>query len=113
MTGVLSANLIRISAANIASGTRKGVVNGRNYSCAVGSVIDVPEADAAALEAQGFISLGQVGTTATRPTYPPTSTSEARVVEPPFGKRMVDTTIGAAIIFNGSVWINAVTGATV
>jgi hypothetical protein len=113
MTGVIGANSYRMCPANMASGTKSTTIRGRTYTCAVGSTIDVVEVDAFALEAAGWLNLGQVGTTTTRPSYPPNAASEARVVAVPYGTRMVDTTITAAIIFNGAVWVNAVTGATV
>jgi hypothetical protein len=89
------------------------VPGGRQYSCAVGSTIDVPDHDAMALAANGWqLSQGPkgicggVGTTAQRPS----NTSN-----PPAIKNMtyVDTTLGACIIFTGVNWVNEVTGAVV
>lgn len=109
----MTINTVRMTAANLASGTRTGVASGRPYSCAVGSVIDVPEFDASTLAAQGFLSLGISGTTAQRPAYPPNANSDPRIAKVPTNLDYVDTTLGAAITFNGSVWVNAATGAVV
>lgn len=106
-------NNFRMTPANLSAGSRTGKVNGRSYTCAVGAVIDVPEGDAQALEAQGFIQLGTSGPTSQRATYPPNSLSDARIASVPIGSRMVDTSLTKAIIFNGVVWVDAATGAIV
>lgn len=113
MTGVLAVNNVRMCPANMTSGTKTATVNGRKFSCAVGATIDVPEFDAQALEAAGFLNMGTSGPTVQRPSYPPTNTSESRVSGVPFGARMIDTTLSVAAVFNGAVWVNAVTGAVV
>jgi len=106
-------NNVRMCPANAAAGTVTANVNGRPYSCAVGSAIDVSESDANALEARGFMRLGTSGQTVQRPAYPPNTNSDPRIFGPPFGYRYVDTTLGKVVIFNGSAWVDAVTGALV
>lgn len=113
MTGVTAINNIRMCPANMVSGSKTAKVNGRTYSCTVGSTIDVPEFDAQALEAAGFLNMGTSGPTTQRPAYPPNATSEARVSGVPFGARMIDTTLNVAAVFTGAVWVNAATGAVV
>jgi hypothetical protein len=113
-------NTIRMVPANgTAQQVTNGVVvtttvNGRSYSCAVGSTIDVPEFDAPALQARGlFVRLDTSGPTSQRPAYPPNANSDARIAASPIGYRMIDTTLGVAICFNGAAWVNVVTGAIV
>ena len=113
-------NTMRMAPANgTAQQVTNGVVvtatvNGRNYSCAVGATIDVPEFDAPALQARGsFVRLDTSGPTTQRPTYPPNQNSDARIAAAPIGYRMIDTTLGVAICFNGAAWVNVVTGAIV
>jgi hypothetical protein len=80
-------------------------VNGRTYSCNVGSTVDVPEFDAKVLIANGWINTAgpnaQVGTTALRPTAPKV------------GERYLDTTVGAVVTWTGSGWTHSVTGGKV
>lgn len=106
-------NKVRLAPANRSSGTATGSVGGRPYSCAVGSTIDVIESDANALQAQGFVFLGPVGATANRPAYPPNANSDPRFAALPVGTDFTDTTIGKCVVFNGQVWLDAVTGAVV
>jgi hypothetical protein len=76
-------------------------VNGRGYSVAANSFIDVVDFDAQVLAANGFIKVAAVGTTANRPATPsPTA-------------RYFDTTVGVEIVFNGANWVNPVSGASV
>ncbi len=78
-------------------------VNGRTYTTSVGGTADVPDQDAALLQANGWLSLGSVGTTAQRPT-----TGLAKQ------QHYIDTTLNAVIVWDGvSAWRNAVTGAVV
>lgn len=76
---------------------------GRTYVGVAGTPIDVPDADAFTLASNGWlISAGQgVGTTAQRPTNPNK------------GDKYVDTTVAAHITFDGSVWRNSTTHASV
>jgi hypothetical protein len=75
------------------------VIFGRTYTCAVGSVITVPDADALVLMANGWIrSAVGTGTTAQRPATP--------LVNQTF----YDTTVGAVMVFNGKGWARHDTG---
>jgi hypothetical protein len=76
-------------------------VNGRTYSCALGSTIDVPDFDSFVLGANGWIQVAPVGTTAQRPP------------KPGLGAIFHDTTLGYTIIFEGAAWRNPATGAAV
>ena len=82
---------------------------GRNYTASgPGVVQDVPDQDAQILGANGWQIIALVGTTAQRPNNP--SMTPAM----PFaGQEYVDTTLGAVIVFDGTTWRNAITGAAV
>jgi hypothetical protein len=76
-------------------------VSGRSYSCNLGATIQVPDFDAAGLDANGWIRCAGhgTGTTAQRPTtglFP--------------GFIFLDTTVGGNVIWDGVVWRNHVTG---
>jgi hypothetical protein len=105
-------NKIRMTAANISSGSVSASFNGRTYSCAAGSTIDVIESDAITLESRGFLRLGVVGATANRPTYPPNANSDSRIVANPLGYEFIDSTIGKVVRYNGATWVDVVTGAS-
>ena len=85
-------------------GTGKGdpvTVNGRTYKATLGSVISVPEFDAAMLDAAGWIRCAAhgSGTTSQRPTaglFP--------------GMTYLDTTVGGNVIWDGVVWRSHITG---
>lgn len=78
-------------------------VNGRSYTCAIGSTIDVPDQDANVMRANGWVSAttGGVGTTSQRPANPAK------------GQMFHDSTLGINIIFDGKVWRNPTSGASV
>jgi len=78
-------------------------VNGRTYTCAAGSTVDVPDHDALVLESNGWTLVAQHGanTTALRPTNPVKNST------------YLDTTLGFVIKFDGKVWRNPVSGAAV
>jgi hypothetical protein len=78
-------------------------VNGRKYTCALGATIDVPDADAYVLMANGWTtaSAGGAGTTAARP------------INPTPGSEFHDTALGYTIKWDGKAWRNASTGAAV
>ena len=88
-----------------ANGPFTTVVNGRNYSCAVGATIDVPEFDAAVLGANGwmFAATGGVGSTAARPVLLPSQK----------GTQYHDSTLGFNITWDGKTWRNPTNGAAV
>jgi hypothetical protein len=77
--------------------------NGRAYTCALGSTIDVPDFDAVVLRANGWVAstTGGVGATAARPATPSR------------GQMFHDTTLGLNIVFDGKVWRNPTSGAAV
>jgi hypothetical protein len=86
------------------------VVNGRTYTCAVGSILTVPEGDAFVLCANGWLKAAseRTGTTAQRPApNPALGISPTRI-----GFEYYDTTVGANVIWNGQNWIRHATGAT-
>lgn len=87
------------------SGETSITFNGRTYSCAVGSYLDVPEVDARVLAANGWRSLGQncrgVGATTARPT------DYLRA-----GDTFIDTTLSAVVQWDGAAWRDVQTGAT-
>lgn len=77
--------------------------NDRTYSCAIGSTIDVQEADASVMMANGWIccASGGVGPSSQRPKEP------ARIGEP-----FIDTTLGKIVAWDGQGWRDPVTGQT-
>lgn len=83
-------------------------VNGRVYTCNLGSTIDIPDHDAAVMAANGWHSHGLVTTTAGRPTL----ASGANPVQIK-GVPLIDSTLGAVVIFDGVQWRNMLTGAIV
>lgn len=78
-------------------------VNGRSYTCALGSTIDVPDVDGPVMMANGWTtaSTGGVGATSARPTNPTQ------------GQEFHDTTLGYTIKFEGKVWRNPTNGAAI
>ena len=82
-------------------------VNGRTYSGAPGSVLDVPDMDARVLGANGWVKVGPSGTTAQRPT----STSAPLKAAP--GVHYWDTTLSKMIVFDGITWRDPATGSAV
>jgi hypothetical protein len=87
-----------------ASGTAITTVNGRTYTCAPGSYLDVPDFDGNMLAANGWIVSTPLGTstTANRPTAPLVA-----------GMRYLDTTLGYTIVWDGATWRNPTSGASV
>lgn len=82
-------------------------VNGRTYSAAPGTVVDVPDQDGTMLSANGWIAVCPVGTTAQRPT----GTADPNSPTP--GTLFLDVTLGALIVFDGATWRSPVDGAAV
>lgn len=80
------------------------VVNGRPYTCAYGSTIDVADFDAHIMDANGWSDLGIVGPTSARPVF---------MVNQGEDSVYIDTTLGYMIVYDGVVWRNPVTGAIV
>ena len=84
-------------------GTNPITVNGRTYSCAAGSTIDVPDFDAQVLMANGWstAAAGGAGLTANRPANPTK------------GMQFHDTTLNSTVVYDGRTWRNPKTGAAV
>ena len=79
-------------------------IQDRTYTCAIGSFLDVNDADAQVMMANGWIACavnGLVGPTGARPPTPPADT------------RFFDSTLGIEIVFDGAFWVNPDTGAAV
>lgn len=78
-------------------------VNGRSYTCALGSTIDVPDADGVVMLHNGWsaAATGGAGATAARPINPPKNTY------------FHDTTLGFNIVWDGRTWRNPTSGAAV
>lgn len=93
-----------------AVGQQSVAVNGRNYSGAPGSVVDVPDFDATVLGANGWTKVALSGPTSARPTTNPTTA-------PPYcatrGLQFYDTTISKLIAFDGQTWRSPVDGSAV
>lgn len=77
------------------------VVKGRSYSGAPGSVMDILDADAMVLSANGWIRVAASGTTAQRPTT-------NMYTNPPYiaapGVTYWDVTLSKLIVFDGLTW---------
>lgn len=83
-------------------------VNGRTYTCALGSVLaNVPEFDADQLEANGWIRVAvqSSGSTAQRP-----SVTNKNL---PRNYHYFDNTLGYIIVWDGKLWRNPNSGASV
>ena len=82
-------------------------VNGRTYSGAPGSVLDVPDMDGAVLAANGWIRVCSSGSTAQRPT----GTSAPFRATP--DARYFDTSLGKLIVYDGVTWRDPANGSAV
>lgn len=77
-------------------------VNGRGYTGTAGTPVDaILDGDAFVLSANAWIRVAQSGTTAQRPTTP------AR------GMLFLDLTLQYLIVFDGALWRNPYSGASV
>lgn len=94
-------------------GGGKNTVGAVVYTAAEGTSLDVPNDVAQSLLATGWSYGVQVGTTAQRPT----STIPAQGVDPDAvlkkGLKFLDTTLGYEIVYDGKVWRNPATSASV
>jgi len=83
-------------------------VNGRTYSATPGSAIDIFDADAEVLSANGWIKVALSGPTTARPSPNPLGT-------PPYlagpGFKFLDTTLGKIVVYDGATFRDPVTGA--
>jgi len=78
-------------------------VNGRIYSCAANATLDVPDFDAAILQANGWTvtAAGGSGVTTARPA------------KPTINMQFHDTTLGKIVIWDGKNWRDYSSGAAV
>lgn len=79
------------------------------YAAAGGSTLDVPDNVATQLLASGFLQVGAPagsGATSARPTFVGSGNAGA-------GTTWLDTTLNAAVLFDGATWRNPATGAAV
>lgn len=74
--------------------------NGRTYSAAANSFVDVPTGDLWLPAANGWVQVEGAGATAARPSGPR------------LGQKYLDTTLAATIVWNGVNWANPATGAS-
>jgi len=92
-----------------ASGPAQAMVaNGRNHAAAPGTFVDVVDADAKILKANGWLCGIPSGPTANRPA--PRLNEPYNAVP---GFLFVDTTISAVIMWDGATWRSVLTGAAV
>jgi hypothetical protein len=86
-------------------------VSGRVYpAVSPGTMIDVPDFDAAGLCGNGYTRIAISGPTSARPSTNP-NTTPPYVAAP--GVQFVDTTIGKLIVFDGAVWRDPISGSAV
>lgn len=79
-------------------------VNGRSYTCALGSVIsNVPDYDAEIMEVNGWTKAAGAGVGATT----------ARPPVPLKNQNFYDSTLGYIVKYDGKTWRNPITGAAV
>jgi hypothetical protein len=94
----------------VATSAQSRTVNGRTYSATPGSAIDIFDADAETLSANGWTKVALSGPTSARP-------SPILGVSPPYlaapGFLFLDTTIDELIVFDGANWRNPISGASV
>lgn len=90
-----------------ATGNKTTRINGRTYTGVLGTPQTVPDFDADALQANGWMRVAVTGTTAQRPT------SAGVGVPLAVGYSYNDTTLAAMIRWDGAKWRDAITGAAV
>ena len=83
-------------------------VNGRNYTTASSPVDVIIQSDAQVLAANKWISVAPSGSTAQRPTTAQTGNGPV-----PVGQIYLDTTLAYLIVFDGALWRNPATAASV
>jgi hypothetical protein len=79
--------------------------NGRSYTCASGSTIDVPDFDAFVLRANGWVNAAGGGATVSA-----VGATAARPANPSKQQTFHDTTLGKTIVFDGKTWRDPATG---
>jgi hypothetical protein len=85
------------------------IVNGRKYSGAPGSAVDIQDMDARVLSSNGWIACAPSGTTAQRPTLSPSSAPYVLGL----GFEFFDVTLSKIIFWDGQTWRDPATGAAV
>ncbi len=93
----------------LGASTTTSTVNGRTYSGAPGTTVDVIDMDAFVLAANGWLRVAQVGATSARPVH-----NSSIVGDVTTGMRFLDTTLGYEIVLDsGGTWRNPATNAAV
>ena len=89
-------------------------INGRTISCAVGSTVDVSDADGMVMIANGWITGvdPELGPNGPIPTVGPTAQRPV-LTQSQRGITYSDTTTGNMIVWDGKTWRNPVSGASV
>jgi hypothetical protein len=82
-------------------------VNGRTYSAVPGQALDIFDADAETLAANGWISVCLSGPTSARPS-PNLNVSPPYIAAPGF--KFLDTTLGKIVVYDGAAFRDPVTG---
>ena len=82
-------------------------VNGRTYSAAPGSAIDIVDCDAEVLSANGWTKIALSGATSARPS---TTLNGSPPYHATAGFHYVDVTLGKVIVFDGLTWRDPITG---
>ena len=97
------------------TGSITTVVNGRQYTCAAGAALDVPDFDGKLLEANGWNKIGDIGsgTTAQRAAYTLSANSGGGTGPVHAGDEWFDTTLGYVVAYDGNNWHNPSTGVAV
>lgn len=86
------------------------LVNGRTYTQSLGGYLDVPYSDGIELAANGWTQIVDgVCTTANRPT----TLRGGQLLTSPLDMTILDTTLGYVIFWDGVVWRNPASGASV
>jgi hypothetical protein len=75
-------------------------------------MLDLPDHQAEYLAANGWLKIGTVGSTASRPSSS-IANGGAGVYTAQANSHHVDTTLGVLVIFDGAAWRNPLTGAVV
>lgn len=89
--------------------TSSTTANGRSYNPAASAYADVKYQDADILEANGWTHVAVVGPTADRP--PVRGPSSGQPAAATRGLKYLDTTLAALLVFDGTIWRDALTGA--
>lgn len=83
--------------------------NGQSFAQVPGTLLDIDAHIAEYLIANGWLRVGTVGPTASRPSSSIASTVGVYLAQA--GSQHMDTTLGALVIHDGTTWRNPLTGA--